>query len=283
MKTYTNLVFKGGGVKGIAYAGALAALDTAGVLPTITRVAGTSAGSIVAALVAVGYTPSAIKSLVSSIDFKSFKDGWDPLRIPTKYGLYKGDAFLNWLDTQLVDKSRGGSFTFARLKEWGMKDLRIVATDISSQSAQVFSWDTTPNVLVSEAVRASMSIPLFFEGFVFSQGMPDKRVYVDGGAVWNYPLTIFPQGETLGLFLYDDSPVKVIQYDNLEQYILALGATVLNAQNIDYQSDPEQVVRTIVIPGLGISATDFDLEDTDKTNLFNSGITAVQKFFAGTI
>ncbi len=53
---FKNLVFEGGGVKGIAYVGALEVLEKEGILGSIERVAGTSAGAMVAVLVALGYT-----------------------------------------------------------------------------------------------------------------------------------------------------------------------------------------------------------------------------------
>lgn len=55
--TYRNLVMEGGGIRGIAYGGALAELEKQGVLAGIQRVGGTSAGAIQAALLAVGYSP----------------------------------------------------------------------------------------------------------------------------------------------------------------------------------------------------------------------------------
>ena len=71
---FHNLVFEGGGVKGIAYAGALEVLQEKGILPLIERVAGTSAGAITAALLAVGFTPAEIRSTLSQTDVAEFKD-----------------------------------------------------------------------------------------------------------------------------------------------------------------------------------------------------------------
>lgn len=277
---YTNLVLKGGGVKGIAYVGALKVLEQQGILTGITRVAGTSAGSILAALISVGYTPDEIKELMNSLNFKSLKDGWDPLHLPGEYGLYSGKYFMSWMEVQISVKA-GSKATFADLRKHGMMDLRVVATDISIWGAQIFSFDTTPDVIVSEAVRASMSIPGFFEAWVFTQGMPDKRIYMDGGVVWNYPLTIFNKlGETLGLCLMGSSPTKIIGYGDGEGCASYLFETVLNAQNVDFMADQDQVSRTIQIPGLGIAATEFSITDQQKIDLFNTGAKATAQFFA---
>ena len=67
---FRNLVFEGGGVKGIAYVGALEVLDQEGILKDIKRVAGTSAGAMVAVLVGLGYSaaePNASSRITAGI------------------------------------------------------------------------------------------------------------------------------------------------------------------------------------------------------------------------
>ena len=54
MSQFRNLVFEGGGVKGIAYAGAIGVLERKGILKDIRRAGGASAGAITAALLAAG-------------------------------------------------------------------------------------------------------------------------------------------------------------------------------------------------------------------------------------
>ena len=53
---FRNLVFEGGGVKGIAYVGTMRVLESKGILQNISRVGGTSAGAINAAMFAAGYS-----------------------------------------------------------------------------------------------------------------------------------------------------------------------------------------------------------------------------------
>ena len=72
---FRNLVFEGGGIKGLAYGGALQVLEEQRILPQIERVAGTSAGAITAMLVALRYPPSEIRKLLFDLDFKQLEDG----------------------------------------------------------------------------------------------------------------------------------------------------------------------------------------------------------------
>ena len=78
---FRNLVFVGGGVKGIAYVGAMNVLETEGILKNITRVGGTSAGSINAVLFAAGFSNQETLRILSKLDFNVFKDdSWGVLR-----------------------------------------------------------------------------------------------------------------------------------------------------------------------------------------------------------
>lgn len=284
--TYQNIVFKGGGVLGIAYAGALQVIEQQGILQNLQRAAGTSAGAITAALVAMRYSAAEIKSIVNATNFKSFEDGFNPLRVITKYGLYEGDAFLTWMQQRITNKGLAATATFTDFKNAGMMDLHVFATDLNLGTVREFSFETSPNVVVAEAVRASMSIPLFFQAWQFSNNNPDNHIYVDGGMVLNFPIRTFDSGstpnpETLGLFLTNLSTTPTdngLGYDQLEKYVRYTFDTILDAQNINFFKDPSDVSRTIQIDNLGLSATDFGLTTQQETDLFNSGVTAATKF-----
>ncbi|NGX52452.1 MAG: Photosystem I assembly protein Ycf3 [Candidatus Anoxychlamydiales bacterium] len=69
-----NLIFKGGGPKGIAYAGVLQALESRSLLKSVKRVAGTSAGAITAVLIALGYSPQEVKKLLFETNLMTFLD-----------------------------------------------------------------------------------------------------------------------------------------------------------------------------------------------------------------
>ena len=99
---FKNLVFEGGGVKGIAYAGAIEVLETSGVLQQIGAVAGTSAGAITAALVSMRFSAAEIKEIIWDTKFSTFEDHKSYIHIFTKYGLYEGDTFLAWMKSQVA-------------------------------------------------------------------------------------------------------------------------------------------------------------------------------------
>ena len=69
---FENLIFEGGGVKGIAYAGALEVLEAQGILSAARNVAGTSAGAITATLVALNFSAKEINLLMKGLLLKVF-------------------------------------------------------------------------------------------------------------------------------------------------------------------------------------------------------------------
>jgi predicted acylesterase/phospholipase RssA len=85
---------KGGGVKGIAYVGALQVLEDYEY--KFQHYVGTSAGAISAALLAVGYSPQALGDVLATTNFKQFRDGYllpSLLMLPFRKGLYTGENF----------------------------------------------------------------------------------------------------------------------------------------------------------------------------------------------
>lgn len=271
---WRNLVLEGGGVKGIAYAGAFMVLERQGILPRIERVAGTSAGSIQAALLAVGYTPQEVRTILFNRDFKKFEDGGATgfIRLFRRYGWFKGDYFLDLMRCLLSAKTGRPSPTFRDLRALGLKDLHVFATDLNRGASQEYSFETTPDFEVALAVRTSGSFPLFFAA-IESAG----NVLVDGGVLRNYPIDAFDRRdglnpETLGFVLEaTDAPPADRPVGSLVEYSDALIETLLSEQTQDLATDPPNLERTVVLNDLGISTLDFELTEAQKTALVAQG------------
>lgn len=191
---FRNLVFEGGGVKGIAYIGALEILSQRGHLDHITRVAGTSAGAINGLIYALGYSIREQREILASTDFRDFMDQSfglirDIRRLAYHFGWHKGDFFRDWLGGLIQARLGKVDATFADLKALqGAPDLYVIGTNLSTGYAEVFSAERHADMALIEAVRISMSIPLFFKAV--RHGERDQ-VYVDGGVQLNYPVKVF--------------------------------------------------------------------------------------------
>ncbi len=189
---FKNLIFEGGGVKGIAYLGAMEVLEEKGILQNITRVGGTSVGAINATMVALGYTNAEQRDVLWKLNFKNFMDsswGFFPNvgRVITRYGWNKGLFFQEWISNLIARKVDNPEATFKDLKAKNKLDLYVYGTNLSTHYGEVFSIERTPDMSVAEAVRISMSIPLFFAAV----RNPRKDVYVDGGCLNNYAVKLF--------------------------------------------------------------------------------------------
>ncbi len=308
---FRNLVFEGGGVKGIAYAGAIQVLESQGILPGITRVAGTSAGAITATLLALGAGSKDIADIVGGTDFRQFMDSsllptsniW---RLVNDYGWYKGDAFAAWIQGIIKQRTGDACTSFAQLRALkarggAFRDLYMVGTDLSRQQALTFSGDDSPDMPIWYATRTSMSIPFFFQA-VMVQG----AVRVDGGVSWNYPIDMFDDKrflddakkgvkpdyptlysasqvfnkETLGFRVDTADEIAAEKQawksppdkvDNVADYIKALMGFMLDTANKTHLHDDDWH-RTVFIDAAGIGATDFGLTPVQIKTLIANGV-----------
>lgn len=195
---FRNLVFEGGGVKGIAYVGALEILEKKGILQNIDRIGGTSAGAINAVLLAAGYTRTQMLKEMSTLNFRDFMDdSWgvlrDSRRLFNEYGWFKGDFFRDWIGDLLAKQGLSRDITFKALEQKTGKKLYLYTTNLSTSFGEVFSAEHTPRTRVVDATRRSMSFPLFFRAVLDDRG----DTFVDGGALNNYPVKLFDRKKYL--------------------------------------------------------------------------------------
>ncbi|QOS78701.1 patatin-like phospholipase family protein [Paenibacillus sp. JNUCC31] len=192
---FKNLVFEGGGVLGCAYVGVIEGLSDKGILPLISRVGGNSAGSIVALLISLNYSPKEIIKELTELDLKKFADDdWglirDTTRFFNKYGWHKGQEMMKWLEEKIKYKTGSKDTTFGQMqllkKEKNFKDLYVTGTNVNRRFSRTFSHEKDDAMRIADAIRISMSIPLFFEAVEY-----EEETYVDGGVLLNYPIKMF--------------------------------------------------------------------------------------------
>lgn len=206
---YKNLVLEGGGVRGLAYAGALQVLEEKGILKNIENVAGSSAGAIAGLMVALNYNSHEIDSVLIKLKIADFNDGkffvGKLRRIKKEYGVFKGDKIESWLSSLIAEKTGNENITFEELNllhvnDKSFKNFFCTGTNISGQKVEILSWKTWPKMKLKTAVHISSSIPFYFvpvavdsEGneVPFSDTMINHNLFVDGGMLSNFPINIF--------------------------------------------------------------------------------------------
>jgi hypothetical protein len=185
-----TLILEGGGINCIATGGALKLLEERGILKNITKYAGTSAGSILCALLCIGYTSLEIQNTLFKQNNKIIKNFIDDLLIPhnlfKKFGLYNPKKFIKYISTLFVLKGIPSDITFIELAQRTGKILTITGTSFTIQDTIYFNHHTYPKFKVIDAIRISMSIPLYFTSITHTINGKD-HVFGDGGVLSNFP------------------------------------------------------------------------------------------------
>jgi NTE family protein len=347
---YADAVFEGGGVKGTAFIGALRCFDDVGI--KWRKLAGTSAGAITASILATQRPMDELEAIISQLDYNTFltqknrfifngspeNDLENPiwmllnLILARQKGQYSSEPFFRWLQEVLGEEVK----TFQPFIDvppdtpwYQQRDLRIVVSDISQKEMVVLPTDldnsvkyvidknTTkildkPDFPVAEAVRLSMTIPLFFEpGELWrttSRGASNpqtRSIIVDGGVLSNFPLWIYdaqpnqcPKCPTFGFELVeggakipdddecvsDDSDQQSsASSENSSEIKGAIGVlggvleTMMLGRDRRHLRFNDQG-RVIDIPTLDVSATAFNLDNDTKDFLYTQGYRAARNF-----
>jgi NTE family protein len=285
-----DAVFEGGGVRGIALVGALAAAEEAGYTEWV-NVAGTSVGAVVASLVAAGYRAAEIKDLMDGLDIARLRQagfGGPGVGLLLRSGMYSLLPLERWLEGVLA---RRGLRTFGDRVLPGAEPryrhrLQVIATDLARRAMVLLPRDAgaygvQPDAMpVATAVRMSSSIPLYFRPVRWRDG-----VFVDGGLLSDFPVWLFdqpgaPAWPTFG-FRFQDATGPARPRPVRWAWDVAVASVEAMFLNQDVRRVPgADVARVIEVPTLGIQPTDFDLTPAQRQALYQAGYDAGRRFFA---
>lgn len=302
-----DMVFAGGGAKGVAHLGAIWAFDKLGM--KFKRLAGTSAGAITASIVAAGFDCEQLLDELFNMNFMKLRDGFWDQRLPkiakiaaisTSYGMYEGEKLQIWLE-KLLSKKEASTFGRLPMGEVGMlaplekKDgprLSVMASDISHSCELLMPRDLVldrygnlrpDSFPIAAAVRMSVSVPFFFTPYKLSGSL-----IVDGAFATNLPLEAFDVKDpkdvrwpTIGIKLGSTKPGKNSTSD-LYHFGLAVFDTMRYGQSrmsiIDY---PTRICRLIEVDTGDVRTLDFGITAEQKESLFLNGARSVLHTFRG--
>ena len=289
-----NAVFEGGGIRGIGIVGAINCIENEGF--EFHRMAGCSAGAIIASFIAAGYSSKEIRRMLSEINFLKFMDK-DPLqRLPIlgkplgiikQKSLYSGDYLEKFMDNLLKHK---GISKFKDVYVNGEYKLKIVASDITNKRLLIIPDDLNSYGIdpmefsIAKAVRMSSSIPFYFKPVKLTT--PTGACYiVDGGITCNFPLTIFdsasiPKCPTIGFrFELDSTDKNKPEKHSPLSFLFAIAETMSAKTTPEYLSE-ENIARSIIIPTCGIQVTDFNLTKERSIQLYKTGYKQAKAFLS---
>jgi len=311
-----DLVLEGGGVKGVALVGAVTALAERGY--SFPRVAGTSAGAVLACVVAAlqraGEPLSRLAEIAGGLDYTRVPDHTLPGPLAglgdagsflLTQGLHPGSYLLDYLRSTLADL---GVVTFGDLRIGGPHggsddpgtalppdrrySLVVTASDLSDRRLLRLPWDyrllglDPDEQSVADAVRASASIPFFFRPVRVA-----GRALVDGGLLSTFPVALFDRADgaparwpTFGVKLsarLGEHPAPTAPTGNPVSFTLAVAETLLAGQDSAYVDQPCVQERTIFIDTGDTSPLDFGISAQRRAALARRGGDAAARFLAG--
>jgi NTE family protein len=320
---YADGVFEGGGIRGIAFLGALRCCADLGL--RWRKLAGTSAGAITAAFIAANFSIDDLEQTLGTLDYEGLflakktsplifnGDPANDLQFPWlmimslaiagKNGQYSLKLFESWLTEKLAT---AGIRTFADIQAQGQgKELKVVVSDVSRGQMLVLPDDLAceykphePTLLeqirlnrveelsVAEAVRLSLSIPLFFE-----PGKLGSSAIVDGGVLSNFPLWIYdvkapgitarpPRWFTFGFRFVDASLNQKYKVQGPLSLMSATIRTMAVARDRYHLRDLDSNrVIEIDVSDANISTTNFNLSPEKRLQLYLLGYKYTKDFF----
>jgi NTE family protein len=308
-------VFRGGGVKGIALAGALEGFADHETKPVRrwVNVAGASAGAIIACYLALDHSARDMIALLRDAPFSKFQDF--PLRskllgvgrLLTRHGMARGRFFEEWFD----DILEGATFEQVQKPlEKGQKErdwrLKLIAVDVTNRRLLVLPKDLELYRLpgkaeridpdgfkVSRAARMSMSIPYFFDPVELDDPETGRSLIIDGGTLSNFPVWLFdvdpsvvgrpPLRPTFGFTLKGGrgfAPgLKAARA--LVPWPVRFGFEIFHSATQAWDArfvSKSTRVRTLAVNALDVGTTDFNLSREKQDQLLDSGRVKAKEF-----
>lgn len=265
----------GGGVNTVAHVGVLEELEREGYLQLVREWAGVSAGALLAMCLSAGYTLPECREFMAGFDFRECTDPDEAPGWLVHFGFDTGNRLLRLAEVLLRQKGFSPSATFDDLfKRTGIR-LRIYATDLNTGQLVEYSAVKTPAYCVAHAVRASMSIPYYFQPF---RCPVTGHLLADGGVYSNFPLHAFSSSDlrsTLAVAFFHSTKKK----EELEMMdICMLPVSILTTARTPADVRPflHQTVCVQVGPR---SPIHFEISETERAELIELGRQAVQEYF----
>lgn len=276
MKEYDieNLVFAGGGLKGLIHIGALQVLEEKDILSNCKRFCGASIGSFFALLLCIGISVSDIERLFLCIDPKQIVS-YHPenfIKLFDKLGCESTDSLENILHIILEKKTNNSRITFKELYDLTHKEVCFSVTNISKQCGEYFNYKTTPELEVAEGCLISMCIPFLFEPRQYYDSY-----YLDGGIANNFPIDYFQDSldKTLAISIQNSKIVEPLPLPgDIISLFLNMYKTTLTERTINKHKIYKNVINVIN----DYSPYEFDIPMSIKMGFIKSGRDSADEF-----
>ena len=215
-----TLILSGGGVSGILYAGVFKALDELDILKNIKTIIGVSAGTLYSFMYLMGYNTNEIVKFAETFNGSKITSvkNFDTIsfdKVLIEYGLDNGESFKKVFNKIAKQKNINPEITLLEFYNINKIKFVIGATNIDKFEEVYFSYESTPNVKLFDALRASISIPIYFTPVKIN-----NELYVDGGCMNNFPINYCENNIDKTIAVIIINPVGKLKNNNFINYFI---------------------------------------------------------------
>jgi predicted acylesterase/phospholipase RssA len=238
-----------------------------------------SVGSIIGLLYILKYDYIQLQNEILNVKMDLLKD----IKIKnflTKYGLDSGNNIMSWIETLMIKKGISKDITFDELYKLSGIKFRVLATNLNKYKLTIFDHVETPKMIVSKAIRMSISIPVIFSYKKFK-----GDIHVDGGLVNNYPINLYSENldNVLGLkiistneYNFEEIDEQVESFDNYIYHIMK--CMIVQKERFSSLS-LEYRLHTVYIQTDQTQIINFNLNEEDKIKMIEIGYKNTCDFF----
>lgn len=274
-----RIIFTGGGLRSLGHFGVLEVLEKKGLLRNVKEYIGVSAGALVGFSTMLGYTIEEMKQVVTEFDFTILQNAHPELVLNffSSYGMDTGEQLEKFLKSLLRIKGHSPDLTFGDWVKQFPKAVRLrcYAANLNTSKLKEFSTEKTPDTPFVFALRASMSLPMYFTPM---KDPETGHLLVDGGVIHNFPMNQLKEHEkeeALGIsFLYSKRDMEEIP--DFVSFLTQLYNCGFNPRT--YQVQQDNKLRCIVVPTGQLSAYNFDLTKEFRQELIDLGKQAAEQY-----
>lgn len=273
-----RIIFSGGGAKGCAVVGAMKRFQEAGILSKVKEFAGVSIGAWLAFMFASKLPIEVIERMMLELDFSRIQN-LSPetvMGFPETFGLDDGSNLVNLLQTIMrVVMKRDPNMTFADL-DTGIQ-FRCWAADLTAKKSREFSLQSTPNLRIIDALRASMSLPIYFTPVT---DPVTGNMLSDGGIHGNIPVyNLNPDEHAEAMYIGFEREVST---DNVTPTDLMgfVGAIFNCLTHARYEKLLKMWNHRILRIPVKVASWNFNITKDEKHAILLDGYTAAEKWMA---
>mgnify|MGYP003564827325 FL=1 len=267
-----TILFSGGAIKGIGFVGCIKALSNYHYLFQIDKIKhyiGTSAGSIVATMMAIGYTIQEIEEIIIKINLNHIIDinCDNVLELIHKYGIVDGNKFEKTMRI-IIEKITTRDLTFLELYQLYGKKLTINAVSIKDKKNEYFNYINTPHLNISKAVRMSCCVPILFQPYQYN-----NKLYVDGCLMDSISVNQIETDKFIGFYVEDNQIPTINNIFDFLQMITHCATYQMNNYKIN-----DNVNKIHSLDFTDVQSLNFSLDRDDKLKIINSAYQSTLKF-----